>query len=178
MELQPGTLPIAVPRSPRVALALAIAWAVAGCSGDNNPVKKVSTHDVKGQVLRPDGKPLGGGMIYFEPKPESAQAQPAQGPIGPDGTFTLNTGSSGPGAAAGEYKVYIKPDTASLPRATGKRGATVGQVKLPFPAEYSDPDTSGLVATVKAEPNQLPPFRLEANGPKMAARAQAGATRD
>jgi len=176
MALHPSITRITFPRAKWLLPALGVILAIAGCSSDNNPVKKVTTYEVKGQVLLPDGKPLSSGMIYFQPKTESAQ--PAQGRLGSDGTFTLTTGSSGPGAAAGDYKVYIEADPASLPKATGKPGATTGQVKLPFHADYSDPDTSGLVATVKPETNQLPPFRLDASGPKTAAKAQPSTNRN
>ncbi len=80
----------------------------------------------------------------------------SEGKIGSDGTFTLETGGSGEGAPPGDYKVRIDPDDPSY--LAGKKPA---KKKLPFSSKYLDEDSSGLVATVKAEPNQLEPFKLK-----------------
>jgi hypothetical protein len=62
------------------------------------------------------------------------------------------------GAAPGEYKVRIEPS----PEMLAKKGRAAK--KLPFSRKYRDYDgETGLTATIKAEPTQLEPFRLDAN---------------
>jgi hypothetical protein len=82
--------------------------------------------------------------------------------VKPDGSFTLQTHepqlfpTPADGAPAGEYLVtvtWVPPDYAAksnMPTITDK-----------LQGRYSDPQTSGLQATVKPEPNELPAFRLE-----------------
>jgi hypothetical protein len=131
--------------------------ALAGC-GDPDAPKRVTVYEVKGQVLTAQGKPLSSGRIYFVPVKGSTT--PAQGTIAADGTFTLNSGQSGAGAAPGEYKVRIEPLEETLPVAgRGKSRAAVK--RFPFPMKYNDEDTSGLVVTVQPQPNTLEPFRLK-----------------
>jgi hypothetical protein len=85
---------------------------------------------------------------------------PATGAIGADGTFTLKTPSAGDGAVPGEYRVRIVPDDARLAPVKKGNAITRDLSKLPYPPKYLDADTSELVATIKAETNQLPPFKL------------------
>jgi hypothetical protein len=125
----------------------------AGCGGDDGSVKKLSVYPVKGSVVLADGKPLVGGRIYFVPKDGAVTAE---GKLEADGTFSLQTGGSGDGAPAGDYKVRLEPEDTSL--LAGKKAA--GGKTLPFPQRYLDEDNSGLRVTVKAESNQLEPFRL------------------
>src|SRR5438552_18045351 len=96
-----------------------LAWArfilaagVIGC-GDPDAPQAVKVYEVKGSVLLPDGKPLSGGTVEFEPVGESVYQ--ASGEIGPDGTFTLRTQNSGDGAVPGEYRVKIVPDETMAP---------------------------------------------------------------
>ena len=72
------------------------------------------------------------------------------GEIGPDGTFSVMTGGSGDGAPAGEYKLRIE---------TPQRQPAKNKKPL-IPPKYQDEDSSGLVVTVRAEPNHLEPIRL------------------
>lgn len=130
-----------------------LAVGCAGCGSTDGGVKPVTVYPVKGAVVLADGKPLSGGKVYFVPKDG---ALTAEGKIGPDGTFTLETGGSGDGAPLGDYKVRVEPeDTSVLAGKKAARGKT-----LPYAIKYLDEDGSGLVATVKAEPNTLEPFRL------------------
>lgn len=125
---------------------------LAGCgsgpTADTLPVLKV--YDVTGKVLLPDGKPLTGGWIYFVPKAGDLPITPS-GVIGPDGTFSLATGGSGEGVPVGEYKLRI--ETVEAPTDRKNRKPIV-------PRRYTDEDSSGLVATVRAETNRLDPIRL------------------
>jgi hypothetical protein len=127
----------------------------AGC-GDSGAPASVSVYEVRGQVLLADGKPLSGGHIYFVPRDGAVTSE---GSIGPDGTFSLVTANSGEGAPPGDYKVRVEPGDRSLLATTGRPARSAR--KLPFPTKYLDEDRSGLVATTRAEPNRLEPFRLK-----------------
>ena len=133
-------------RACRVAGAAALVGLV-GCSGQ--PTSIGSTYEVKGQVLLADGKPLTTGRVTF--LPVDPKVVPASGEIGPDGQFSLTTRSPDDGALPGEYKVRIEPAAAANPKKPARP---------PFPIKYIDEDSSGLVVTVKAEPNRLDPIRL------------------
>jgi hypothetical protein len=137
--------------------ALSVLAAVVGC-GDN-ATKKFTVFPVKGKVLLPDGSPLTSGRVVFVSK---SSGEIVTGPIASDGTFSLTSGASGDGAPPGEYLVRIEPDETKL-KAVPK-GAPPGAA-LPFPGKYTDEGTSGLTATVKAEPNDLPPFKMDKVAP-------------
>src|SRR5262245_9136078 len=70
---------------------------LAGCGGPR-------FHPVRGIVVFPDGKPLSGGWVTFEPL-DSGVKTSAVGDIQPDGTFQLTTARNGDGAMAGRYRV-------------------------------------------------------------------------
>ncbi len=60
------------------------------------------------------------------------------------------------GAAPGEYKVRIEPNSALLAK-KGRKSQS-----LPFASKYREYNgDTGLTATIKAEVTQLEPFRLE-----------------
>jgi hypothetical protein len=146
-------------RSPRrrSCLAFAVLGLAAGCS-NADAARKVTVYPVKGKVLLPGGKPLASGRVVFLPLGEPVME--SSGAIKPDGTFSLNTGESGEGAPAGEYRVRIEPEDAQIP--SGKPGARPGtRPTYPFPGRYADEETSNLKVTVQPGPNELPPFRLE-----------------
>ncbi len=140
----------------RWAAVAALTAGPAGC-GESRPDLGLATYPAQGKVVLAGGEPLTSGIVVFVP--EGGGAHPISGAVGPDGTFHLTTDGVAPGAPAGEYKVRLEIDPDSSATATGvsprKRGG------LPFPAKYSKESTSGLTATVKAEPaNELPPFVL------------------
>jgi len=152
-------------RASRPATAL-ILGLISGCGAeDGSASPKVTVYPVKGLVQLADGKPLMGGTIVFIPSKESTHT--AISPIGPDGTYSLQTPGSGEGAAPGEYRVKVEPDYANLPE-----GKKKGTKAVPFAASFTDEDASGLVATVKAADNALPPFKLD---PSKVAAAQSKA---
>ena len=124
---------------------------LAGCRGsDSLPVLPV--YEVKGKVLLSNGKPLSGGWISFVPKSDLPVTPSAA--IGSDGTFSLETGGSGHGAPAGEYKVRVEAPQLRTAASTSRKKPLV-------PVKYSDEDSSGLVITVRAEANQLEPIVLK-----------------
>lgn len=145
-------LMLPAPRSCRW-FSLAVLAGLCGCGGGSDSPQVVKVFPVKGKVELADGKPLNGGHIYFVPK---GGLTTSDGVIGADGTFSLSTGASGEGAPPGEYKVRVEHD--DVVKTATKKGA--GK-KPPYPPKYADEDGSGLTATVKAEPNQLEPFRLK-----------------
>ena len=135
---------------PRVSLTWMFLLGFASCGGPG-PYSG-TLYPVKGQVLLADGKPLTGGSVQFIPKQSGL---PASGKIESDGTFSLKT-KTREGAAPGEYKVRIEPS----PELLAKKGRAAQ--KLPFASKYREYDgETGLTATIKAEPTQLEPFRLE-----------------
>ena len=119
---------------------------VTACGGGDAP----KLYPVRGQVLFNE-QPAAGAMIVFHPV--EATGLMASGKVGADGSFTLNTYPHGDGAPAGEYKVVVTwypPDARALENAQDK-----------LKGRYADPTQSQLKATVKPEPNELPPFRLK-----------------
>lgn len=126
---------------------------VVGC-GDNAADQKTKVYPVTGKVTLPDGKPLESGRIVFISK----DGKNSIGTIGSGGSFTLNSGVSGEGAPAGDYKVKLEGDETKfkqLPK-TAKPGTN-----LPFPAKYSDEESSGLTYTVKPDQENKPEFKLD-----------------
>jgi hypothetical protein len=132
-------------------LAAAIGTGLAGCRGAS-ALPSLQVYEVKGTVLLADGTPLQGGWISFVPKGDLPITP--SGAIGSDGSFSLETGGSGPGAPPGDYKVRIE-----APQLKGFDKKT--RNKPPFPIKYTDEDSSGLVVTVRAGANQLEPFVLK-----------------
>jgi hypothetical protein len=109
----------------------------------------MTVHPVKGKVLLPDGKPVTSGRIVFA-STKSTLTAPAT--IEKDGSFTVK-GSVGDGLPEGDYKVHIEVDETKLPQVKGVPSRRKGT--LPFPAEYSEADTSPLKATIKPGDNVL-----------------------
>jgi hypothetical protein len=137
---------------------------LAGCGGGPNP-NSATLYPVKGKVLLANGKPLTGGKVIFMFKGEGGLS--SYGDIGPDGTFALKTGDR-EGAIPGDFRVGIQIDPSSLPKT--KTGVGLNLKALPFAANYADLEETELTATVKAEPNELPPFKLEPQKPTSAAK--------
>lgn len=116
--------------------SMVFALCVVGCGGQG-----LSTVPVTGTVTY-KGKPLEGVSVGFVPEPQ--KGHPATGLTDESGRFTLSSFKAGDGATPGEYRVVIaEPSSAdsedySLPDPSKAR----------FPLKYSDPNTSGLKATV------------------------------
>src|SRR5262245_30711131 len=115
------------PRSFRTwapALLAAAVLAAAGCTGPVLP----KTYPAKGTaVFKDTRKPLTGGTVEFESTTDPALR--AVGDIDSDGTFTLyafKQGKEKPGAAEGEYRVFVE-----LPAADEGRDEGSGRVQLP-----------------------------------------------
>jgi hypothetical protein len=134
------------------ALSVAALLAVS-CGDGRRPV-----FPVHGQVLYED-KPAPEALIIFQPVNDPDPRAPR--PIAranAEGSFSPTTYRTGDGAPAGEYDVTItwvkEVDNQSVPKEEQKPPRNL------IPDRYGKAETSGLRVQIKAEPNELPPFRL------------------
>jgi len=105
---------------------------------------------VSGKVTY-QGKPVTKGSVSFVST--DPQRPNANGPIGPDGAYTLQTIEPGDGARVGDYLVSISgkaPEDFNNPLP----GVPV-KVQSGLPAKYEKTDTSELKATVQAGSNSI-----------------------
>jgi Carboxypeptidase regulatory-like domain len=125
-------------RRPAWVLVIALAASLAGCGGEGMP-NLGSSYPVKGKVTLADGNPVPKVSVVFKgPVTGSAITES-------DGTFAFKGDKAG--LPAGDYKVRLE--------VVESKGSLKNQV-LPFPKQYSDEDTSGLTASVKADgPNDF-----------------------
>ncbi len=112
-----------------------------GCGGQK-------TYPVRGKVVYPDGTPLPGGLISFEPLDPNAGHIGARGIIQEDGTFRLGTFQDQDGAVEGEHRVLV------LPPAMSEEDVAKG-AKPWIDRKYRSYDTSGLKFHVKREANDF-----------------------
>jgi hypothetical protein len=133
----------------RKLLILLLTISACGCGKSNRSV----LHAVSGEVIY-DGKPAAGVQVYFIPMshalPEGAPSNP-HAVTGTDGRFTLSTITADDGAPEGKYQVVLLwPEVVSE------------EVESPRDRLQSwfDARHSKLSATVKAESNVLPAFKL------------------
>jgi hypothetical protein len=96
---------------------------------------------VVGKVVYPDGSPVPGGTVVFQPADGDTQPS-ARGEIQPDGTFRLGTQAPEDGAPPGKYRVAVLPPHRSEEDARRKPPAV-------DPA-FGDFATSGLEYTIQA----------------------------
>ena len=133
----------------KAAIALAMGMlTLAGCGSGNG----LDTVPIKGEVTY-NGKPLTEGTVAYLPvKPGTGRS--ANGPIGPDGTFSMTTQQRDDGVVKGEYNIVIyayaphpgEPQTREEHEAMAKAGGIKrGYV---IPEKYVMPETSGLADTV------------------------------
>ncbi len=116
-------------------------------------------------IVRYQGKPATGARVSLIPEQPGKDVYAPYGETGADGTFKLTTYRIGDGAPVGHYKVSIIWMTAPQESAQDLQRVASGQVQQPVDRlqdKYSDPNTSGLKAEIKAEsPNRLAPFDLQ-----------------
>lgn len=145
--------------------ACVLAAALAGC-GESNGL-----YPVYGQ-LKYKGEPASGATVYFHRQgPGTPSGEVARGVVQTDGSFWLDTGDLGNGAAPGQYAVLVewregplrthRLDTA---RSVGKAAARGSKPLLiaddKLKGRYFDVIHPRLTAEVKAEKNNLPPIEL------------------
>jgi hypothetical protein len=134
---------------------LGLLLGLAGCQRDPGAAPVVKVHEVTGQVLLAGSKPLSKGKVTFVRIDPPYLISTAA--VSSDGRFSLTTGDSGEGAPEGQYKVRVEPDGPPPVLRGGRQDSKI----LPYPAKFLDEDSSGLIVTVKAEPNHLKPFVLK-----------------
>jgi len=119
----------------------------AGCAAAPTPdPDRKATYPVSGRVLVED-RPLAGAVVTFHPlEVAGGKTVRAYARTDASGSFTLSTYEVGDGAPVGRYAVTVLQDADDA----------MGSVA----ARYGDPRESGLTAEVKAQKNELPPFRL------------------
>jgi hypothetical protein len=123
-----------------ITLTLAILVGASGCGGPR-------LYPVQGRVLFPDGTPLKGGWVVFEPV-EATDDVSARGRIQSDGTFRLGTVRDDDGAVAGRHRVLVVPP---LPPKLDERNPP----PPPIHARFRSFDTSNLAFVVKPGPNEF-----------------------
>ena len=118
------------------------------------------------------GEPAAGAVVSFIPRAGTDPGAPvARGEVGDDGSFRLESGDLGPGAAPGQYAVLVEwrqgpPRTHRLDAAksVGKAAARDRKPLLladdRLKGRYVDVAHPRLSAEVKAGRNTLPPFEL------------------
>ena len=108
------------------------------------------TYPVGGVVMM-DGQPVQDATVSFDPVGGTARALGAQAVTDDDGRFSMQTHIGNnqfqAGLRPGQYGVTI----IKLQQATEMRG----RPRDLLPKKYGSADTSGLAATVKAEPNEF-----------------------
>jgi hypothetical protein len=125
-------------------LVLMVVLSLSGCSGNQRP----TTIAVTGNVSFA-GRPLASGAITFYPDEarQETTTRPALGVIDKDGRYSLSTFRAGDGVMPGSYRVSI--ESLSSERKIERPDA---RETWAIPERYGRTDTSGLVATVPADP--------------------------
>jgi hypothetical protein len=149
--------------APRLAVALTVFAAVAGCGGSGP--KEIPTVPIRGSV-RFKGKPAAGAIVVLHPTggAQDLMTLRPQAECDAQGCFQVRTYREGDGAPVGDYRVSIVWPTPSrdfwgvplheIPPAE----RTVGPDRLA--RRYENPDRSGLRIAVGPDPTSVPPFEL------------------
>ena len=133
--------------------AVMLSFAIVGCGGGPS---RPPTYPTTGQITE-NGKPVAGVDVAFRPENSAGGQKPANGKTDSEGRYLLTTFSFGDGAMAGSYRVTLsKFDIVSDNAADVDSDAYVPPsasrpVKPPknqLPKNFSDPETSGLTATI------------------------------
>jgi hypothetical protein len=129
---------------------------ISGCGSDGLPIQP--THSTKGSVTL-NGKPVENVTVVLQPVDIKAfkMNERPQGKTNAQGEFTIFTYKEGDGAPAGEYKAgvaLIVLNDSGDDQVKREKTATF------IPYKYQKPETSGLIVTIKAGANQIPPFDL------------------
>ncbi len=127
-------------------LLVGVSTGFAGCAGGANDAPE--TVAAKGTVTVA-GTPIPKLSVAFIP----ASGKVATGETDDQGIFTLTTNQPGDGAMVGTYTVAITPieeNTDAMPGMEGYKAPG----PPPFAKKYTDAKTSGLTATVDADPSK------------------------
>lgn len=127
-------------------LMAALVLTPAGCGGGDGP----EMGRVTGTISL-DGQPLTKGVVNFQPV---ASGNPANGTIGPDGTYSLTTFEPGDGAQVGNYLVTVSVrDEKKVQNFIPKTPPP--PPKSYIPVKYESPKTSELSTQVKPGLNPI-----------------------
>lgn len=125
------------------------------CGAGCGSADRAETAPASGVVLQ-DGNPLAGAGVTLFPK-EGGRS--ANGLTDENGRFVLTTYESGDGAIPGEHQVAITAAGADeVPEVIPEDYdyAKAGKSSVSVPPKYSDPNNSGLTATIKSgQENEL-----------------------
>ncbi len=115
--------------------------------------QRKQVYPTRTRVVNAQGKPVAGATVVFHPldAPDDARHKPA-GTTDAEGYATLTTYVENDGAPAGEYAVTV--EWRPVPKSPGDDPPD--RLK----GRFRDPKTSPFKATVKKEPNELPPVKL------------------
>jgi hypothetical protein len=131
--------------------AIAAGMLLVGCSPSGPP--RAATHPTKGSISF-QGQPIGGAFLVLHPKAAKPDVPTPRAHVQSDGTFAVSTYDSSDGAPAGEYVVTVQ----------WQKLVKAGSDFLPgpnlLPPKYSSPTTSGVIVTIAAGQNNLPPITL------------------
>lgn len=152
----------------RVGLVLAIVGAMLACGCGKSGPEGPPTYAVTGKVTL-DGNPVEGASVGFV---ASAGGNSAIGTTDASGAYQLSTFGSNDGAVAGQYKVKVTKykgqggavapggvtgpidDGGQHPADYVESEADAAPPENELPANYADPTTSGLTATVTENASQ------------------------
>lgn len=141
----------ALSRFPVIRAALAMAACCPLLAGGCGP-KPPALSTVSGKVFV-NGKPAEHATVVFHPTAADQTLPKPRGTVGPDGTYTLTTTTTGDGAPPGEYRVTVEWWLANPKSDDGPTSR--------LPAAYARPETSGLTATVAGGPTEVTPIDLK-----------------
>ncbi len=133
---------------------IVLALTLSGC-GRSYDEPRFDVYPVKGKVVY-KGKPLENAkVVLIAEDPKLFELVRPSGKTSADGTFALETYTSGDGAPSGKFKAVI----------TRNQVVTSGgsAVALPndLPKKYASPETSDLVVEIGTGPTELPTFELK-----------------
>lgn len=139
-------------RSSQVLLFSLLLLFQAGCSGGSGDTPE--TAQVKG-IVTMSGNPVPNATVVF--LPESGPS--ARGITDESGTYTLKTGKT-PGAVTGRHSVTISVSSGVIPMPGTEEAKQAEKTKSVIPADYADPQKSGLSANVSAGGENVIDFNL------------------
>ena len=128
-------------------IVVGVSTCFAGCGGA--PDDAPETVAAKGTVTV-DGKPMPGLSVAFIP----ASGKLATGETDDQGNFTLTTNQPGDGAVVGSYSVAVNHIPEEVSEAMPGMDGYKKPEPPPFARKYTDAQTSGLTATVDADPSK------------------------
>jgi hypothetical protein len=134
----------------KVICTLIMAVGVTGCSKGPPPGAPIGTPSpVRGKITFPDGEPLCGGVVIFQPVEVNVGSKlrfDSASVVDEKGAFTLGRNGDGKGAVPGEYIVTVEPrEVGELPNSNSNS----------IPEQFRSKKTSPLKFTVGETDNTI-----------------------